>query len=91
MLNKAEMNAQKLVIIMKAITCLLRENLHVSLKEKVIKRLAFTYKREEGDGWFDVRDKICDIFIAASVFLVNSHKDVRMIQNNKTLSSLVIF
>lgn len=81
-------SSSSLILILKAVICLLRNNPHLHLKEPIIQRFISLYTTID-PSWFQVKDKICEVLMAASVILRNENKEIEWIQW-KSFQSLVV-
>lgn len=74
-LKEEDQTSDQIVLTLKAVVCILRDNLHCTLKPKVVEILSEVYL-DKGSSSFHVKDRVCDIFTAGSIIAINDQKEV---------------
>lgn len=80
LLNQERKSHQNLVLLLKAINCVIRDEPDFEISQIVVDRLILLYTQVESE-WSDIRNLIADLFYALSILMINLKREATWVSS----------
>ena len=80
LLNQERKSHQNLVLLLKAINCVIRDEPDFEISQLVVDKLILLYTQVESE-WSDIRNLIADLFYALSILMINLKREATWVSS----------